>query len=248
MKTESPFDPKREKYLFVHLRKLELREYRYLVQKKVLKGKPADWLQKDADRKLTSEYLGRTGDPKLLELAELTCTLRQQIVEANMGWVVKRAGSFYSSFLSTKELIQEGVIGLTRAMNRFDLAKGFRFATYARHWIDTTIRRAVYEHDTDVKNTQRVREQYPNFTMLALEDVDPRRYSTDQGDHIMLDWDKVQKALKTLSARDQLILEERFKGDGTTLREIGLRWGVSRERIRQIQNLSLEVLRDQLGV
>ncbi|MCW5937096.1 MAG: sigma-70 family RNA polymerase sigma factor [Fimbriimonadaceae bacterium] len=98
-------------------------------------------------------YLGRlTQTPLLTAAEEMTLTRaaqagcsdsRKRIVEANMRLVVNIAKGYRHRSISLEDLVQEGAIGLLQAIDRFDPEKGFRFSTYATHWIKQAIARAI---------------------------------------------------------------------------------------------------------
>lgn len=98
-------------------------------------------------------YLSRLTQAKLLtpeEEAELTKAVqngdekaRQKLVESNMRLVINIAKSYRNRTIPLEDLIQEGAIGLMQAAERFDPEKGFRFSTYATHWIRQSIGRAI---------------------------------------------------------------------------------------------------------
>lgn len=109
-----------------------------------------DWM--DHDDTMPS-YLGRLTQVPLLrpdEELELTraaqagdAKARQRLVEANMRLVINIAKSYRCRSVSLEDLVQEGAIGLMHAVERFDPEKGFRFSTYATHWIRQSIGRAL---------------------------------------------------------------------------------------------------------
>lgn len=98
-------------------------------------------------------YLGRLTQAPLLTLEEeqsLTrraregdVLARQRLVESNMRLVINIARTFHSRAVPLEDLIQEGAIGLIQAIQRFDPDKGFRFSTYATHWVRQAIGRAI---------------------------------------------------------------------------------------------------------
>lgn len=98
-------------------------------------------------------YLGRLTQAPLLtseEEIELTRSAqrgcaesRQRLIESNMRLVINIAKSYHSKAVPLEDLIQEGAIGLMHAVERFDPNKGFRFSTYATHWIRQSIGRAI---------------------------------------------------------------------------------------------------------
>lgn len=98
-------------------------------------------------------YLGRLTQSPLLtanEEVELTracqngCPMaRERLIESNMRLVISIAKSYHSKSVPIEDLIQEGAIGLMHAVERFDPNKGFRFSTYATHWIRQSIGRAI---------------------------------------------------------------------------------------------------------
>jgi len=98
-------------------------------------------------------YLGRLTQVALLTAEEeITLTravkcgderARQRLIEANMRLVINIAKAYRSKAIPFEDLIQEGAIGLMQAAERFDPEKGFRFSTYATHWIRQSIGRAI---------------------------------------------------------------------------------------------------------
>lgn len=106
----------------------------------------------DHDEAIPS-YLTRLTQAPLLtpdEEVELTCQAqggderaRQRLIESNMRLVINIAKSYRSRAIPLEDLIQEGAIGLMHAVQRFDPSKGFRFSTYATHWIRQSIGRAL---------------------------------------------------------------------------------------------------------
>ncbi|MBX3118137.1 MAG: RNA polymerase sigma factor RpoD/SigA [Fimbriimonadaceae bacterium] len=111
-----------------------------------------DFEQIDSEDSIPS-YLNRlTKEPLLTPEEELYLTravqagdqgARQRLIEANMRLVINIAKSYRSRAVPLEDLIQEGAIGLMQAAERFDPNKGFRFSTYATHWIRQAIGRAI---------------------------------------------------------------------------------------------------------
>lgn len=95
--------------------------------------------------RLTQAPLLAAEEEKALSIAAQTgCRVsRERLVESNMRLVINIAKSYHSRSIPLEDLIQEGAIGLMYAIERFDPTKGFRFSTYATHWIRQTIGRAI---------------------------------------------------------------------------------------------------------
>ncbi|MCB0825351.1 MAG: RNA polymerase sigma factor RpoD/SigA [Armatimonadetes bacterium] len=96
-------------------------------------------------QRLTTAPLLTADEERRLTLAarQGSVEARDRLVEANIRLVINVAKSYQSRSIPLEDLIQEGVIGLMTAINRFDPEKGFRFSTYATHWIRQSIGRAV---------------------------------------------------------------------------------------------------------
>jgi RNA polymerase primary sigma factor len=85
------------------------------------------------------------------DLEERAVQARQLLIQANLRLVVNVAKGYVGRGLAFLDLIQEGNIGLMRATERYDHAKGFRFSTYATHWIHQAIRRAIANHGRTIR-------------------------------------------------------------------------------------------------
>ena len=257
-------------------------------------------------------YLREIGQVKLLtpqQEIELAARIkkgdkkaREQMIKANLRLVVKIARDYEGIGLPLLDLISEGNIGLMKAVERFDPAKGGKLSTYGSWWIKQSIKRALANQSKTIRlpvhlvdkiskmrrTSMRLQEELgreptdeelgedlgisaARVAQMRMAAIRPASLDAPIGDEDSNNFAEVvqdesadtpyeqleektvtrmlQEMVKTLDPREATILRARFGLDGgpqKTLEEVGQKFGVTRERVRQIQNIALNKLRKMI--
>ncbi|MEK7575431.1 MAG: RNA polymerase sigma factor RpoD/SigA [Patescibacteria group bacterium] len=227
---------------------------------------------------------------------------REIMIKANLRLVIKIAGDFDFGVLPLLDLINEGNIGLMKAVEKFDPKRGNKFSTYAAWWIKQSIKRALANQGKTIRLPVHVKEKALKMRRVAmalsgmlgreatdeeiademcmtalavrrlmqasmattsldtliggngssdgdpLSDVVADESAIHPGDECVAqaNYALLRRLLGTLPKREQVVLVSRFGLDGDkerTLEIVGQKFGITRERVRQIQNIAIRKLR-----
>jgi RNA polymerase primary sigma factor len=174
------------------------------------------------------------------ELLAQADKIKAQITQANLRLVVSIAKRHATPSRDFFEIVSDGNVSLMRAVERFDYSRGFKFSTYASWAIMKNYARTIPEHMLHRDRYQTGREEL----LEHLSSPPPEEHESDYLPAVRATLDRM---LGTLDERERSILRQRFGLDEhrapQTLHEIGQRFGVSKERIRQLEARAMSKLR-----
>jgi RNA polymerase primary sigma factor len=257
-------------------------------------------LGRSSKKELESNHKDDTQRMELQDFVDDGIAAREHLIKANTRLVVSVAKRYMGRGVPFLDLIQEGNLGLMKAVEKFDYHRGFRFSTYATWWIRQTITRSIADQGRTIRvpvhMVDRIRQLYKlthemeqelgraptneelaekldvpiskvewmlrvSWLPLSLEspinddeeDSELGQFVEDQltptpiqSAYAKLLREKIEEVLDTLPPREARILRLRFgleNGHNYTLEEVGEKFGLTRERIRQIESKALRRLR-----
>jgi RNA polymerase primary sigma factor len=212
-----------------------------------------------------------------LKAAEGDQMAKEKLIISNLRFVVSIAVKYQNLGLPLMDLINEGNMGLIRAVEKFDVSKGFKFISYARWWIRHFILKAIFEQSTSIKLplkyatqlskkdnldedelVQKLRQIYrpvsldqklsdDNNSDTIVDLVDSSNY--DLPEKIVMEnnlKEIIEEVMFKLKPIERDVISRHFGLDGKTpltLKEIGEKYNLTKERIRQIEHSALDKLR-----
>ncbi len=202
----------------------------------------------EAARRRLAADAGAAGAAQAMEsLLAQASEVKNRIIQANLRLVVSVARRHMGSASAANffELVSDGNLALMRAVERFDYSRGFRFSTYATWAIMRAFARSVPEEYTQ---SDRFRTGHEEI-LASVRDGREADPSEQAGDGLRL---RVANGLASLDERERRVVERHYgigatDGQTLTLDEIGREFGISKERVRQIEIRALKKLRQTLG-
>jgi RNA polymerase sigma factor (sigma-70 family) len=191
--------------------------------------KPQVFLSADEERDLALRY--RQGDEKA----------GQKLACAYLPLVKRIAGEFFGS---REDLVSEGCVGLMKAIKRYDPDQGARLGTYATKWIDAEIREYTKRQVRMESLNEPAGEADVEKLHLLADERDDQEQVLADADELRARLAFLESALNSLPEPErQIIVERHLRRQATPLKDLGARFGVSGERIRQMELKALKTMR-----